>query len=74
MGASGGPIEWTYTPRTLRLLRVLVYAPFAALGGVFLLLVALFRLLAIDALQSGDFQRVVLLLVGLVLAAVFIGV
>ena len=74
MGASGGPIEWTYTPRTSRLLRVLVYAPFAALGGVFLLLVALFGLLAIDALRSGDFQRIVLLLVGLVLAVMFIAV
>ena len=51
---------------------MLTYVPFAALGGVFLILVGLFGSLVIDAFLAGDFQRVVVLLVGLVLAAMFI--
>jgi hypothetical protein len=71
--SQSGPIEWAYTPRTSRLLRALVYVPFAALGGLFVLLLFLVGALAVDALLSGDIGQLALV-VGFVLAGLFAAV
>jgi len=73
MGDPGGRIEWTYTPRTSRLLYVLAYVPIVVWGGLVLLVVGFISGLAIDALVTGDVGQLVVV-VGVVLAGLFLTV
>lgn len=63
---SSGPI-----PRGRRGSFALVYAPFAVLDGVFLLVICFVGWLALDALVRGDGERLAVVVVGTILAGLF---